>query len=195
MRPHPATPPPTDAAIASAGTWHVDATTSRVEFAVKHIMVATVTGRFTAFEGTLEVSDGGVAKATGTITVASIDTDEPKRDAHLRSPDFFDVERYPTISFVSSAIRHREANRFLIVGSLTIGGVTREIELEAIVGGAGRDAYGDECTTLKLRGEIEQSEFGVGRQALKASRVLLGDKVKIVAEIAAVKAEPARLAA
>jgi polyisoprenoid-binding protein YceI len=168
-------------AIAPPGTWHVDATQSEIGFAVRHIMVATVSGRFTGFDGTLEVSYDGVAKAAGTIRAATIDTNEPVRDARLRSDDFFDVERYPTITFVSTAIEQLDGGRFRIVGQLTIRRVTREIELEAVVRGAARDVSGDERTTLELRGELSHRAFGVGWLALQASRVLLGDKVKISA--------------
>jgi polyisoprenoid-binding protein YceI len=195
MHPHAADRRNISQSVAGAGTWHVDATRSRVEFAVRHIMVATVTGRFTEFDGTLEVSDAGLATAIGTIRAATIDTNEPKRDANLRSPDFFDVEHYPTISFASTRIQHLEGHRFRIVGRLTIRRVTREIELEAVVCGAARAASGDKGTTLELRGEISHRDFGLGSRALEASRVLLGDKVKVVAEISTVKGAAARAAA
>lgn len=194
MQLHAARQPLINDAIAPPGTWLVDATQSEIGFAVRHIMVATVTGRLTDFDGTLEVNHDGVAKAAGTIRAATIDTNEPVRDARLRSADFFDVERYPTITFASTAIEHLDGGRFRIVGQLTIRRVTREIELEAVVRSASRDASGDERTTLELRGELSLRAFGVGWQALQASRVLLGDKVKIVAEISAAKTPAAQAA-
>lgn len=87
-----------------AGRWQVDPAHSSVEFRVKHMMVATVKGRFTEFDGVIETSEDGSAQARGTVKAASADTHEPKRDEHLRSPDFFDVATYPEISFVSTGI-------------------------------------------------------------------------------------------
>lgn len=187
--------PPIDDVIAALGTWYVDATRSEVRFAVRHVMVATVTGRFTDFEGTLEVGHDGAASATGTIRAATIDTDEPVRDARLRSADFFDVERYPTITFASTAIEHLGGRRFRLVGQLTIRRVTREIELEAVVHSNRDDGSGDERTMLELRGEVSHRAFGVGRQALRASRAVLGNKIKIAAEISAAKTPATKAAA
>ncbi len=97
----------------TTGTWTVDPAHSRVGFAVRHMGIATVRGEFTKFEGTLEVSaDLSSAHAGGSVEVASVFTNEPQRDGHLRSPDFFDVERYPTISFTSTAIEAIDATSF-----------------------------------------------------------------------------------
>lgn len=176
--------------IVPAGTWKVDPAHSRVEFAVKHMMIATVKGRFTAFDGAFTVDDEGEgARAFGTIDVGSIDTHEAQRDEHVRSPDFFDVERFPEIRFESKTIEHIDGATFRVVGDVTIKGVTREIVLEAVVEGVGRDPWGSERVALELRGELDRKDFGLRwNQALETGGVLVGDKVKLEIDIAAVKA-------
>lgn len=182
--------------IVPAGTWKVDPAHSTVEFAVKHMMIATVKGRFTEFDGTLEVEDGPQsAKAYGTITVASIDTHEPQRDGHLRSPDFFDAERFPEIRFRSKRIEHVDGPVFSIVGDLTIRDLTRELELEVTVQGAGRDPYGNERVALEVRGEIDRTDFGLTwNQVLEAGGLLVGDTVKLAVDVSAVRAASAQAA-
>lgn len=120
-----ATPP------AFTGIWVVDPVHSRIGFAVKHLGINTVRGRFDDFEGTLELTDGfGTAIVTGVIEAASVDTRFAMRDEHLRSPDFFDVESHPKISFVSTAIAPIGGERFEPSGEITIRGVTKTIVLE-----------------------------------------------------------------
>lgn len=181
--------------IVPAGTWKVDPAHSTVEFAVKHMMIATVKGRFTEFEGTLEVGDDPRgAKAFGTIPVASIDTHEAQRDGHLRSADFFDAERFPAIRFESKLIEHVDG-LFRIVGDLTIRDVSRELDLEATLQGAGRDPYGNERVALEIRGEIDRKDFGLTwNQVLEAGGLLVGDTVKLAVDISAVKAASAQAA-
>lgn len=174
-------------AIAPPGMWHVDATQSEIRFAIRHVMVSTVIGRFAGFDGTLDVGHDGTASATGTIEAATIDTNEPVRDACLRSADFFDVARHPTITFTSTAIEQLGDRRFRILGELEILGVTHDIELEAVAHTNSDDGSESARTTLELRGELSHRALGVGRQALQASRVLLGDKIKIAADISVAK--------
>jgi polyisoprenoid-binding protein YceI len=180
------------ASVVPAGKWSVDAPRSSVAFAVKHMMVATVNGRFREFAGMLEVGSGA-PRATGVVKAASIDTNEPVRDEHLRdSSDFFDVERYPEISFNSTRIDYLDGGRFRIVGALTMRGVTREIKLDAQLGGARREAGGDERIELELRGELNRRDFGLTwNQVLETGGALLGNKVKIALDISAMKSEVA----
>jgi polyisoprenoid-binding protein YceI len=179
--------------VVPAGKWSVDATRSSVAFAVKHMMLAKVNGRFREFNGMLEIGSGA-PRATGAVKSASIDTNEPVRDEHLRrSPDFFDVERYPEISFNSTWIDYLDGGRFHIVGDLTMRSVTREIELDAQLKGTTREAGGDERIELVLRGQFSRRDFGLTwNQVLDTGGALLGDKVKIALEISAVKREQAR---
>src|ERR1700754_4152452 len=116
------------------GTWTVDPAHSQVEFAVKHMGIDTVRGNFGTFEGKLEIGAEG-AHASGAVETASVNTDEPQRDAHLRSPDFFDADTNPQITFASKSITAVDDETFRIVGALTIHGITREITLHAEVQG------------------------------------------------------------
>ncbi len=170
------------------GEWLVDTSRSSVAFAVKHMLVATVNGRFHEFDGVLEMGAAAdSSRASGTVKAASIDTSEPVRDGHLRSsPDFFDVERYPEIAFKSTRIEQRGGGRLRIVGELTMRGITREIELAAQLGGTTGEAAGEERVELELRGELNRRDFGLTwNQALETGGALLGNKVKIALAISA----------
>jgi polyisoprenoid-binding protein YceI len=174
-----------------AGTWKVDPAHSSVGFEVKHLMIATVRGRFTDFEGTLEAAedDPSNSRAHGAVKVASIDTGDPQRDEHLRSPDFFDAERYPEIRFESTRIEHIEGGTYRIAGDLTIKDQTREVEMDATVEGTGEDPWGNERVGVSVRGEIDRTEFGLTwQQKLAQGGVLVGEEVKILIDISAVRA-------
>jgi polyisoprenoid-binding protein YceI len=171
------------------GTWRVDPAHSSVEFEVKHMMIATVRGRFTDFEGAIEAAeDINDSRVYGVVKAASIDTNEPTRDAHLRSPDFLDVESYPEIRFESKRIEPLGGPLFRIVGDLTIKDVTREVELEATVEGADRDPWGNDRVGIRVRGQINRSDFGLRwQQRLASGAFLVGEDVKIEADVSAVK--------
>jgi polyisoprenoid-binding protein YceI len=177
--------------ILPAGEWSVDTHRSSVAFAVKHMMVAKVNGRFREFDGMLEIGPGA-PRATGMVKAASVDTGEPVRDEHLQhSPDFFDVERYPEISFNSTRIDYLGGGRLRVVGELTMRGVTHEIELDAKLNDPGPEAGDEERIELELRGELNRRDFGLTwNQALETGGALLGNKVKIALEISAVKIAP-----
>jgi polyisoprenoid-binding protein YceI len=169
------------------GTWTVDPVHSRVEFAVKHMGIATVRGNFTAFEGKLEIGAGG-AHASGTVETASINTGEPDRDAHLRSPDFFDAESYSRITFVSKRITPLDGEEFRITGDLTMHGVTREITLHADVLGTDIDPYGNERVGLEVTGQLNRGDWDMKfNQALGSGNMLVSDKVKLALDISAIK--------
>ena len=174
--------------LIAPGTWQVDPAHSSVGFRAKHLMIATVKGRFTDFAGTFEARNDSTLEASGTIQAASIDTDEPKRDEHLRSADFFEAARYPEISFVSTEITPTGDTRFHVVGELTIRGITKPVELTGSVEGVGRDPWGNDRVGLELRGELDRSEFGLTwNQALETGGVLVGDRIKLEIELSAVK--------
>lgn len=176
--------------IAPAGTWSVDPAHSGVEFAVKHMMIATVRGRFSDFEGSLEVAPDGTVSGGGTVRAASIDTNEAKRDEHLRSADFFAVDEHPEITFVIDGVQPAGRDGYTIDGRLTIRGVTREARLDATVQGHGVDPWGNERLALELRGEVSRKEFGLTwNQALETGGVLVGDRVKIAVDVSAVRAD------
>ena len=170
------------------GTWTVDPAHSSVEFQVKPMGSATVKGMFTEYEGVLEITpDGG--RARGSVKVASLDTREPQRDDHLRSPDFFDAQTYPEITFVSTAIRPLDEDTFHVEGDLTIHGVTRPVVLEAVVQGSDQDPWGNTLVALEAVGQINRSDFDMKfNQMLGSGNALVADRVKILLDVSAVAA-------
>lgn len=175
-----------DVHVALAGRWSVDTERSRVAFAVRHMLVASVQGHFTQFAGTLDVMADGSATAHGTVNVASIDTNEPVRDERIRrSAEFFDVERFPEIGYASRQIT-LDAGRVVIVGDLTMRGVTSELQLSGEVGAPVRDASGAPRITLVMRGELDRSRFGITwNETLDKGGVLVADRVKVRLDISA----------
>jgi polyisoprenoid-binding protein YceI len=171
------------------GTWDVDAIHSRVGFAVKHMGVATVRGEFHDFEGYLEVGeDLASTKAYGTVKTASVNTRQEQRDDHLRSADFFDVEVHPELTFESTRIEQIDDETLRVVGDLTLHGVTREIELEAELGGTEIGPQGEERIGLEVTGKLSRGEFGMKfNAALGSGNAVVSDKVKLDLDIAAIK--------
>ena len=171
------------------GTWTVDAAHSSVQFAIKHMGIATVRGKFTEFEGTLEVGeDLPSSSARGSVKVASITTDEEQRDAHLRSPDFFNVENYPEITFESTHIEAIDDESSHLAGNLTMHGITREVKLKAVVQGTDVDPYGNERVGLEAVGVLKRSDFDMKfNQALGSGNMLVGDKVQVSLDISAIR--------
>ncbi len=170
------------------GTWHVDPVHSSVEFQVKHLGIATVKGHFKEFEGTVEVGPEG-ARAYGTVRTASVDTREPKRDEHLRSADFFEVDTYPEIAFRSTAIRPTGEGELEIDGELTIHGVTRPITLAAEIEGTETDLQGNDRVGLSASAQINRSDYEMRfNAALGSGNVVVSDRVKILVDISAVRA-------
>ncbi len=171
------------------GTWAVDRAHSKVGFAVKHMGIANVRGEFTDFDGTLEIGDDlSSAKVYGTVKAESVDTNEPQRDDHLRSPDFFDVAHYPELRFESTSIEALDDEEFRITGQLTIHGVTNEIVLHAEVQGTDVDPWGNERVGLEVTGQLSRGDYGMKfNQALGSGNMLVGDKVKLALDISAVK--------
>ena len=171
-------------------TWTVDASHSSLNFAVRHIMISKVRGRFGAFTRQAVYDDATKAwkSAEATIQVASIDTREEKRDGHLKSADFFDAEKFPTITFKTSGVEARGDDKFLVRGLLTIHGVTKEIALDTEITGSGKDPWGGDRTAFSARGSISRKDFGmVWNQALEAGGIAVGDKVEIEMEVQVVK--------
>jgi polyisoprenoid-binding protein YceI len=174
-----------------AGTWKVDPVHSSVGFEVKHMMIATVRGHFREFEGTLEATEEPEnCRAWGSVKTASVDTNNPDRDEHLRSPEFFDAERYPEITFESTACEPVADGLHRITGNLTIKGITREVHFDATVEGAGEDPWGNERVGVSVRGTVNRNDFGLTwQQRLAAGGMLVGDEVTIVCDISAVRTD------
>ncbi len=175
--------------LVPSGTWSVDPAHSTVGFQVKHMGIGTVRGTFRRFEGTLEVGDDlACARATGVVETASVDTAEDSRDTHLRSAEFLDAERYPELTFESTAIESLDAEAFRITGDLTLHGVAREIVLHADLGGTDVDLWGNERVALEVTGQLDRGDFGMTfNQALGSGNLLVSDTVKLTLDVSAVK--------
>lgn len=173
-----------------SGTWTVDPIHSSVGFEVKHMMISTVRGYFKEYEGTLEAAeDYHDSRVWGSVQVASVDTNNADRDDHLRGPDFFDAERWPSITFESTAIEHVEGGSYRVTGNLTIKGVAREIEVHANVEGAAVDPWGKDRVGIAVRGSIDRTEFALTwQQPLADGGLLVGDQVALRIDISAVRA-------
>jgi polyisoprenoid-binding protein YceI len=170
------------------GTWTVDPAHSAVNFQAKHMGIASVRGTFNDFQGTLVIGDDGSARAEGTVEVGSVDTNEPQRDAHLRSPDFFDAERHPRLAFVSTAITLEGDGEFTIAGELTMHGITRPVTLTAEVQGADTDPWGNDRVALEVTGQINRGDWDMKfNQVLGSGNVLVSDRVKLALDISAIR--------
>ena len=178
------------ATIAPTGTWTVDASHSKVGFAVKHMGIATVRGEFKEFEGAFEIGeDLAQSRAYGRVKASSVDTNEPGRDEHLRSADFFNAETNGDLVFESTAIEQLDDEALRITGNLTINGVTREETFYAELQGTDTDPWGNERVGLEVSGQISRGAYGMKfNQVLGSGNSLVGDKVKIALDISAVKA-------
>jgi polyisoprenoid-binding protein YceI len=170
--------------------WQIDASHSAAEFAVKHLMISTVKGHFADVTGTVAVDDANPQNPSVDVSigVASIDTREEKRDAHLRSPDFFDVERYPKITFKSKRAEGPLNGEFKLIGDLTIRDVTREVTLNVESSGTVVDPWGGQRAGFAATTKINRKDFGLTwNVALEAGGVVVGDEVKISIEVELVK--------
>ena len=172
-------------------TWKIDPAHSLIEFGVRHMMITTVKGRFAGVEGTVvfDEKNPSTAEVDVRIDAASIDTRESQRDAHLRSADFFDVEKYPHLTFKSKRVADRHGNHFQLAGDLTIHGVTREVILDVAEEGIGKDPWGGQRAGFSASTKIKRSEFGLTwNQVLETGGLLVGDDIKISLELELVKA-------
>jgi polyisoprenoid-binding protein YceI len=163
-------------------TWQLDPSHSSVEFAVKHLMITTVKGSFAGVEAEIFGDDANPASSVikAKIATATITTKNEQRDAHLRSADFFDVEKYPTIAFVSKRIEGDASGDFKLIGELTIHGVTNPIVLDGTFEGRAKDPWGGTRASYTLSGKIRRADFGLTwNQALEAGGVVVSDDVKI----------------
>jgi polyisoprenoid-binding protein YceI len=144
-----------------AGTWVIDPVHSEVSFTVRHMMVSKVRGRFDKFEGTIVTAEDPLASTvTAAIDLDSINTNQEQRDAHIRSADFFEVEKYPTMTFTSTALKASEEG-YILEGDLTLKGVTKTVAFNLEVNGIGPDAYGGTRIGFSAETQIHRSDFGV----------------------------------
>lgn len=175
-------------------TWQLDTVHTHVSFSVKHLMVTTVRGQFRTYSGTalLDPKDFTKSKFTGEIDVASVDTGNADRDAHLRTNDFFDAPNHPKITFTSGRIEAKGDGEYSVHGDITIRGVTRPIALAVEYLGTSRSPYGKTVAGIAVRGELNRKDFGVNFNAvLEAGGVAVSEKVKLEIDVELVQVEAA----
>ena len=169
------------------GTYTIDAIHSNVEFAVRHMMISTVKGRFGDVRGTVEIPENGQPTVDVIIQTTSIDTRAEQRDGHLKSADFFDVEAFPEMRFKSTKVA-RTGDGYSLTGDLTIKGVTRPVTLSVTEEGAGVDPWGNQKAAFAATGRINRGDFGLNwNAALETGGVLVSDEVKLLVDAQLVK--------
>lgn len=171
---------------ATAKEWSVDQSHSEVGFSVKHMVISTVRGNFNEFDGSIQFDgkDLSTGSATFTIQTASIDTDNEKRNAHLKSDDFFNVEEYPTITFTSKKVVVGEGGKFQLVGDMTIRDVTKEVTFDCMFNGTIDDAWGNTRAGFIAETTINRQDFGVKwSKSLDAGGLVVSDEVNIMLEL------------
>ncbi|HLY43264.1 MAG TPA: YceI family protein [Terracidiphilus sp.] len=181
----------TPAASAATSTWNIDPAHSAAEFKVKHMMISNVKGKFTGISGTLHRNEADHTRSTieSSIPVATLTTGDDQRDAHLKSADFFDVEKFPTFTFKSVAI-HREDGEYKVTGELTMHGVTKTVKFD-VEGPSepAKDPWGNTRIGLSATTKINRKDFGLNwNAALETGGVLVGEDVTITLDIQFIKA-------
>jgi polyisoprenoid-binding protein YceI len=181
-------------ALAADDVYSIDPSHSNVQFRVRHLM-SKVTGSYTKFSGEIRLDRANLAKGSVTLDIdaASIDTANEKRDAHLKSADFFDVEKNPKLTFKSTKVTAdpKDPNKLTVVGDLTMHGVTKPVTLDVAVQGFMKDPWGNERAGFDVSGKLNRKDFGVvWNKTLDEGGTLLGDDVEILIAIEAVKEVP-----
>ena len=175
--------------IPAAGTYLLDAAHKRVGFVVRHLMVSKVRGEFAEASATITVAENPLeSTVSATIQTTSISTGQADRDNHLRTGDFFEAEKYPTIEFRSTGVKSHDGNEFVLVGDLTIKDVTKSVELDVEFEGVGRSPYGFDLFGFSATTEIDREDWGLTyNMALESGGVMIGKKIKIEIEGEAIR--------
>jgi len=161
--------------------WLIDPTHSEVHFKVKHLVISTVSGTFKTFDGSLESENEDFQDSSieFTLDVNSIDTNQEQRDVHLKSADFFDVEKFPKISFKSTTFV-KDGEDYVLTGDLTIKDVTKQVKLNVEYGGVATDFYGNDKAGFEVAGKISRKEFGLTWEGItEAGAIVVGDDIKL----------------
>lgn len=177
--------------VAVKTKWGVDASHSEVQFKVKHLVIATVTGFFRKFSGFVEseTEDFDGASVSFSIEAGSIDTNVADRNAHLKSPDFFAAEQYPTIEFANGVLTKTSGNEYKLKGDLTIRDVTKPVELSVEYNGTVADPWGNTRAGFEVNGVVNRKDYKLNWSAVtEAGKIVVGDEVKLHFNIEVVKA-------
>ncbi len=173
--------------------WNIDATHSQATFSVKHMMISTVRGHFEVLSGQLHIDEEHPENSwvEAEVDAASINTRDARRDGHLKSADFFEVEKYPKITFKSIKVESKGDNEYRVTGDLTIHGVTKEVTFDAEYSGQLKDAYGLQRAGLSAKTSINRKDFGLNwNTILESGAVAVSEKVNIEIDLAAVQQAP-----
>lgn len=176
--------------FAQSATYGFDKAHTNVRFSVAHMVITEVDGNFSEFEGqvTTKGNDFSNADVSFTVDVASINTDDSKRDEHLRSADFFDVEKYPEMTFKSKSMKKVNDKEYKLTGDLTMHGVTKTVTLDAKYGGTVVDPWGNTKVGFKLKGEINRTDWGLKyNSVIESGGLLIGEEVEIVCNVELIK--------
>jgi polyisoprenoid-binding protein YceI len=179
-------------------TWQIDPAHSEINFTVRHMMISNVRGQFETFTGTVDFNEDHPAQSSVDVQIeaASINTKEPQRDGHLRSPDFLDAEHHPYLTFKSKRVVKTGETTGRIVGDLTIRNITREVVLEVEYAGQAKSPWGTTSAGFSATTTINRKDWNLTwNQALETGGVLVGDQIKIAIELEIVKQEAAEAAA
>ena len=169
--------------------YEIDPAHSQATFSVRHMMIATVKGQFKVISGTLHIDEQNPQNSAvdAQADAASIDTRDANRDAHLRSADFFDAEKYPTINFKSTKVEHVSGDEYKVTGDLTMHGITKPVVFDAEYQGKGKDPWGNERAALAAKSKINRKDWGLNwNQGLEAGGVLVSEEVKIEIDLSTV---------
>jgi polyisoprenoid-binding protein YceI len=171
------------------GTWSIDAVHSSIGFGVKHFGVSTFRGNFSGAAGSLVTDGGEIRSINGTVKIENLATEEPQLTGHLHSEDFFDAPNHPEITFASTEIETVDADKLRITGDLTIRGVTRPVELDAEIEGAGDDPYGNTRLGITATGAVDRSDWGITWNAppLANGALVVGERVALTLHVEAIK--------
>ncbi len=180
-------------ALAQTSTWKIDSSHAHASFTVRHLVITNVRGEFGKTEGTLTLDEGDVTKSKveATIDMASVSTREPKRDEHLKSPDFFDVAKFPKMTFRSTKVEKAGDGRLKVTGDLTLKGVTKSVVLD-VTGPTKeiKDPWGNSRRGVAATGTINRQDFGVSWGKVIEAGPVVGDEVKIEIEAELLKDQP-----
>jgi|SRR5438067_910081 len=171
-------------------TWKIDPSHSSLGFSVRHMVVSKTRGRFTRWSGQIRFDPDDVHASSVEVEIdpASVDTSDAQRDEHLRSPDFFDVQKFPAASFRSSKVEDVGGNRYRVTGELTVHGVTLPVVLETTYEGSGKDPWGGERAGFIATASIDRKDYGLHwNKALETGGLLVGEKVDLILEVEAIK--------
>jgi polyisoprenoid-binding protein YceI len=177
--------------------WQLDSSGSRIAFAVRHLVLSKTRGRFSRWSGTMMVPDGDFSRATVDVVIdaSSIDTGVARRDDHLRSADYLDVNRYPNVIFTARHVSAEPGGPLLVAGALTIRDVTRDVSLSVVPNGRTLEPWGKQRVGFSAKAAIDRRDFGfIGNPALDAGGLVIGQQIEVEIEVVAVKQPAVRAA-